>query len=535
MKKIEKLSNPITSLAIKNNPGAFMQQDGTLSLELFTQKGMSQWVASGLGGRLLYANALGWMVYNDETGAFTAEYGAAVLQNILMFYTDLLFENVRLVSPRSQESAFKFYRTYQSRACIEAVGALMQKRGDVFCIPAEFDVDDGVINCNGIVVSTDGTTRTATPDDRFTMSATVRPEDGETPVFDGFLEWATCGNDELKGWLLTACGVALFGHVTDRITNFYGNGSNGKGTLLRTLQKIMRGYATALPRSLVIKEKYSNSRFDKAGLPGKRAAILYDLKPDQGRLNLDELKSIAGDGDEVFVEKKGLDGYSCRLKCKVFIASNDKIPIDSFGKSEKKRFRLVPFNAELEAKDSGLEDRFVPEYGKILNLFIQYAVKYYADWQKMPPCRAIDIATEQYFNDQDLVKQFLEDSEAFAIQEYAIKTDFYTKFEQYCMYQQGIRRPMKIKTFTNELEKRGIYEHFKKIDGKSARVFSRKDTATQKTPEFNLDFTFSGKSGANLNLYNSCAAVSPTTAAESESSLYQDEKKRRLWEAGEIF
>ncbi|GHV89698.1 hypothetical protein AGMMS50268_02010 [Spirochaetia bacterium] len=275
---------------------------------------------------------------------------------------------------------------------------------------------------------------------------------------------------------MTACGAALFGHVTDRIVNFYGTGKNGKGTLLRTLFFILGTYAAALPRGVVLKEPGQGSRFDLGGLPGKRAAICFDLKPDRAWLNLDVLKSIAGNGDPIFVEKKGKDGYSEVLKCKIFLASNDKIPIDSFGESEKRRFCLVPFNAHAEAVDEMLEARFIPEYEKILNLFIEYAVKYYANGRKMPPCKAIDTATADYFDSQDIIGQFLKDSEAFTKADYEPKTAFYTKFEEYCGFQQGIRRPMKAKTFTNELEKRGIFETVKKIDGKATRVFLRKVT-----------------------------------------------------------
>ncbi|GHT86941.1 hypothetical protein FACS1894137_13260 [Spirochaetia bacterium] len=531
MKKIEKLTKPITALAAKNNPDVFLSADGMLNLELFTQAGAAQWAATITGGRLLYADALGWMVYDDDTGAFSMEYGAAALQGFLRFFTKLLLNNISRVKPCDQEIAFKFCKALQTRSCLDAVASLMRHEPAVFCLPSDFDKDDTVINCRGLVVGIDGSTREATPEDRFTMSAPIRPEPGEPAEFTRFLNWAACGNDELKDWLLTACGVALYGHSTDRITNFYGTGRNGKGTLLRALFSVMGSYAITLPRSVAIKEPGQGSRFDIGCLPGKRAAILFDLKPDHGRLNLDILKSVCGNGDQIFVEKKGKDGYSTALKCKVFLASNDKIPIESYGNSEKRRFRLVPFNATAEAIDETLEARFIPEFGKILNLFIEYAVKYYANGRNMPQCKAIEAATDDYFDSQDLIKQFLEDTEAFTKTDYEQKTEFYTKFEEYCGAQQGIRRPIKAKSFTNELEKRGIIETVKKIDGKATRVFLRKVTRLQKNLNFILASHEANSLETNMNFNNSCNRVTETT----ETGPYETEEQRQIWETGEVF
>ncbi|GHV89071.1 hypothetical protein AGMMS50267_14310 [Spirochaetia bacterium] len=531
MKKIEKLAKPIIDHARKSKTETYLLSDGTLSLSLYTQSGAAQWAATLTEGRLLYANALGWLVYDDETGSFFAEYGQAVLQAFLQCATDLLLEKIALVKRSDQNEAFKFYKSFQTRACLDAVAALMRNEPDIFCLHSDFDRDDTVINCRGLVVGIDGSIREATPEDRFTMSAHIRPEPGKPAEFTRFLTWAACGNDELRDWLLTACGVALFGHSTDRITNFYGMGRNGKGTLLRALFSVMGSYAITLPRSVAIKEPGQGSRFDLGCLPGKRAAILFDLKPDNGRLNLDILKSVCGNGDQIFVEKKGKDGYSTALKCKVFLASNDKIPIESYGNSEKRRFRLVPFNATAEVIDETLEARFIPEFGKILNLFIDYAVKYYANGRKMPQCKAIEAATDDYFDKQDLIKQFLDDTEAFTRTDYEPKTAFYTKFEEYCESQQGIRRPIKAKSFTNELEKRGIFEKVKLLDRKATRVFYKKITGLQENLNFNSLPYENMNSKTKLNLENSCNSVIET----SKTGPYENEEQRALWETGRVF
>ncbi|GHV02275.1 hypothetical protein FACS189485_02260 [Spirochaetia bacterium] len=530
MNIIKNLAKPLIDLAQKNEPSSFMIND-KLSLNLFSHSGLSKWIAGGTAGLLVHTASHEWLIYNSDTGAFQGDHAEAALYQLLCAYEQLLLGLISRINPADQNDAFREYRKFCDLPCKKSVIESLTHEPGIAILPADLDTDDTLINCAGIAVSTDGARRTGRPDDLFTMSTVAKPEDGEPAEFMKFMRWVTCEDGELLAWLLTACGVALFGHPTDRIINFYGGGSNGKGTLLRTLANVIGKYATTLPRSLVIKENGGQSRFDKEGLPGRRVAILYDLKADKGRLNLDELKSIAGNGDFVHVEPKGKKGYDCQLKCKLFLSSNDKIPIDSFGESEKRRFRLVPFNAHIDDKDEGIEARFIPEYGKILNLFIEYAVKYYANGRKMPPCKAIDMATADYFDSQDIIGQFLKDSEAFTKADYEPKTAFYTKFEEYCEFQQGIRRPMKAKSFTNELEKRRIFETVKKIDGKATRVFLRKVTRLQENLNFQLLSHERNLKETNMKFENSCNRVTETT----KTGPYDSEEQRALWEAEGVF
>ncbi|MDR0498017.1 MAG: hypothetical protein LBH42_10405, partial [Treponema sp.] len=172
------------------------------------------------------------------------------------------------------------------------------------------------------------------------------------------------------------------------------------------------------------------------------------------------------------VEPKGKSRYDAVINCKIFILSNDKIPINSFGESEKRRFYLVPFNNHIEEKNEALEDGFVPEYGKILDLLIKHAVRYFQNGRKMPYCKAIDQATADYFDSQDLVKQFLQDNCEAGDGLYVIKKELYAKFVDWCNSEQAIRRPMKPKDFIEALEKRDIHEVYKRIDGKLERILS---------------------------------------------------------------
>jgi putative DNA primase/helicase len=305
--------------------------------------------------------------------------------------------------------------------------------------------------------------REATPEDRFTLSAACKPEPGIPENFMRHITWASSGDMELVDWKLTAYGIAMFGHPTGRIINLYGpSGRNGKGAEARPIFYALGSYATVLPRSLAIKEPNTSTRFDKVKLVNKRMAVLFDVQVENGKLNLDDLKSLCGNGDPQNVEPKGKPSYDAVICCKIFILSNDKIPIDSFGASEKERFYLVPYNNHIKDKDETLEDRFKPEYGKILNLLWEHAIKYYQNGRKMPPCAAIDKATKDYFDDQDIVGKFLTDCCLFFDESLVIhKKVLFFAYEQYLFREHGISRPGKMGKFTAALEKKGIFEKVK--------------------------------------------------------------------------
>jgi len=530
MDKLTQLAQPLVKLAEENSPDQFMKGE-IIDGALFSESGLAEYIAQGLGGRLLWCEPIGWLVYDECSGTFMTGYAEDVIFELIKFYRDKIFALIKQADPQNQNAPFRFYKSLLKASTTKAVISLLKHESGVAVLPKEFNQNMDAVNCQGVVVSIDGRTRPATPEDRFTFSTMCKPEQGSPKNFMKFLKWSSSKDKELINWKLTVYGISLFGHPTDKIINLYGTGRNGKGTELRTLSGIMGEYATVLPRPLAIKEPYSSSRFDLEVLVGKRMATLFDLMPERGKLNLDVLKSVCGNGDRQSVEPKGKKRYEAVICCKIFLASNDKIPIDSFGPSEKERFYLVPFDNHIQNKDETLEDRFKPEYGKILNLLIKYAIKYYKNGRKMPACTAIDKATAAYFDSQDLVGQFIQDNCVVGKNLFVKKTELYTNFVAWCDSEQGIKQPIKSKLFTEALEKRNIHEKTLSVSDKSTRVFMGIITKLQKKHEFELHSHKQRDFNTNAETGNSCNSVMNETEDILKTDLepYHSEKQKQLW------
>jgi P4 family phage/plasmid primase-like protien len=533
--KLKRLARPLIALAEKNKPAAFTYNSGVINMELFSEAGLAEFIAAGTGGRLLWCEPSGWLVYDEAAGMFITDHAEDVIFELVKTYRKKLLKLISSVDPDDQWRAFRFYKLLLAASTIRAVISLLKHESGIAALAVDFNRDRDLVNCAGIAVSADGTTRPAAAADRFTMSTAAKPGPGRPENFMTFIEWAACGDAELRDWILTAFGVAIFGHPTDRIINFYGGGRNGKGAALRTLFRVMKSYAAVLPRTLAIREPYTSSRFDLEGLVGKRMAALFDLKLEsKSKLNLDELKTLTGNGDPQSVEPKGKKRFDAVVCCKIFIASNEKIPIDSFGDSEKERFFLVPFNNHVEAKDETLEERFVPEYGKILNLLIEYAVKYFKNGRKMPGCKAIDQATAHYFNSQDLIGQFIGDVCETGEGKFTPKRELYEKFVKWCAEEQAITKPMRPKTFFEDLEKRGFHEVVRKVEGKANRCFVGLVTKLQKNLNSTLLSREENTKSSNMKNENSCNFVTKpsenTGSGEPAASLYSGFDQREIWE-----
>jgi phage/plasmid-associated DNA primase len=150
----------------------------------------------------------------------------------------------------------------------------------------------------------------------------------------------------------------------------------------------------------------------------------------------------------------------------------------------------------------------------------------------MPPCAAIDKATADYFNGQDVIGQFISDNCEVGKDYYIGKTELYNNFTAWCESEQAIKRPMKSKTFTEALEKREIYETVKRIDGKIKRVFKGIVTMLQKNQEFDLLSHEAKNFQSNRENVNSCNIVTSEekTTTKTGSKTYQNEEQKRLWE-----
>ena len=235
----------------------------------------------------------------------------------------------------------------------------------------------------------------------------VVPADIPTPRFDRFLREITCGDDELAAYMLRLMALCITGLALHLLIFFYGRGRNGKGVLLRLLEKMLgrEMFAISLRPEDVEYHRGSEDRNKRlmGRLRGKRLA--YTGETVSGHLDWTLLKMLTG-GDTLAGADlyKNTEGFAPSHT--LILTTNDRPtlpPTVAF----KERLRFVPFKGDFsKSKDFTLEDDLAREMPGILWRLIKTAPAVLADGD-VPPA-AVREATDDVMDENDVARPFIE-------------------------------------------------------------------------------------------------------------------------------
>mgnify|MGYP000873662653 FL=1 len=268
--------------------------------------------------------------------------------------------------------------------------------------PMLFGTPDGTIDLR------DGEMRLADQGDYITRLAAVGPSDYGVPpyLWLSFLEQTTRGDRDLMKFLQVACGYCLTGLTTEHSLFFvYGKGGNGKSVFLNTIRGILGEYAVNAPM-----ETFTHSQGDQhpTGLAMlKGARLVTATETEEGRAWAESrIKQLTG-GDPVTARFMRQDFFEFIPSFKLFIVGNHKPVLRNIDDAARRRFRLTPFAYRPDQPDPELETKLRAEWPAILRWMIDGCLM----WQKdgLPSPDAVRKETNAYFDDQDVIGQWLAD------------------------------------------------------------------------------------------------------------------------------
>lgn len=426
-----------------------------------TEKEQAEAIVARCGRWIKHCEAIGWLVYNPDSGCWRTEYAEAAVREVIGHFGKLRRDGAY---PENR-SETTFARSVLSDHGINAVLHIMKDHVNISKEIGEFDADGDVLNCRGELVDLrDGSRRAAVPEDYITKSTRYKPGPAYTgkreeawPVrFMEFLGQITGKEGEarpdLANWIMTWFGYGLSGDTSAQFfVNFHGRGRNGKSVLLSLMYEIFGDYATSMPEDLVI-ENYGGSGFDMADLPGVRLAALMDAS--EGRLNMKALKPIVS-GDTIRARRKFKDNFDLRPVCKVVVCSNPRLTLKETGLAVQRRVRMVPFDYTVpeDRINPHLKEEMLEEGEMITALLIRCAVEYYKSGRgpgAFPACAAVDEASREYVKGEDQVGEFLEE-ETEADDGGMVKAqDLYARYVEWAAAR-GNKKPMMMKRFGDRL------------------------------------------------------------------------------------
>jgi putative DNA primase/helicase len=254
-----------------------------------------------------------------------------------------------------------------------------------------------------------GVSRPATPADYITKKSACPAAAAGTPhrIWSAFLE-RIAPDPELRAFLQRFCGYCLTGVTTEHKFVFaYGTGANGKSTFVNTVAAILGDYATVADVGTFIASNTERHPTDVAKLHGYRLVVAQETEKGR-RWDETKIKTMTG-GDKMTARFMRCDFFDFVPKFKLWVVGNHKPRLDNVDEAMRRRMLLVPFLVQIppDERDPELTEKLKAEWPAILRWMIDGCL----EWQQigLAPPKIVTDATDEYFDDQDTIKEWLED------------------------------------------------------------------------------------------------------------------------------
>ena len=348
-------------------------------------------------------------------------------------------------------------RTLRSKNTVAAVESLARANAPSVARPDDFDTERLLIGTpHGTVDLRTGAMRPAERGDMITKLTACAPAPGAPQRWLAFLNEVFDHDPEIVAFMQRAAGYALTGSTAEhKLLFLYGTGRNGKSVFLNTLHHLWADYATRAAA-----ETFLNTQGDKhatgiAGLQGARLVIGSEL-PKGKSWDEATIKDLTG-GDVMAGRYMRQDWFTFEPQLTLMIAGNNMPSFKGVDEAIRARVVLVPFTVTIppEKRDKDLPDKLKAEGPQILQWAIDGARQWLCGGLQVPD--KVAAASEQYFDDEDTLGQFLADETEADPMAFTTSTDLHQRFTQWCE-QQGLHS-WTLHTLRKELKTRGFQDH----------------------------------------------------------------------------
>ena len=333
-------------------------------------------------------------------------------------------------------SRLKWGLTSLQRPRLEAMVELAKSEAELIVRVDDLDSDPMLINVlNGCIDLRTGTLLPHDPGYLQTKlaGATYDPE-AESQRWVKFLRDATGGDDNLAAYLQRVAGYLLTGRTDEEVLFFaHGPSATGKTTLLEALKQMLGEYACTASFGTFLERRDHGPRNDLARLAGARMVASSEVKGGT-RFDAETVKAITG-GDTITARYLYREAFEYRPSFKVTLAANERPEIAHDDDALWRRVHCVPFTQVVPV------DRRDPELKlalrndpRELSAILTWAVKGALDWQNggLRPPECVRDYTSAYRNDQDPLREWLEDCATLDNDAVTTRTELRGAYETWC-------------------------------------------------------------------------------------------------------
>lgn len=366
-------------------------------------------------GRLLWCDALGWLVWEGKRWEPSEHRATALAISFAQqMLTDALERYKAALDPETGKPAedAKRYLAHaqRTRGAIAIKNLLSLSKAYLAIAADKLDAAWWVLNTDaGLVDLRTGEIRPHDPKALCTRLAPFSPSTEGTKLWADFLELITGGDTELQNYLQIKVGCYAFGKIFWEGVDFaVGGGRNGKSTLFNALAAVLGDYAGGIDAQVLTTDR-QNRGAALATLRGRRLILCGELEEGQ-RLSVQTLKRLAST-DSLVIEEKYRQPETIKPSHHIVLFSNFLPRVGSTDTGTWRRISVVPFNSSMPA---GSDE--IPNYadllvekaaGAILSWIIEGAVAFHKAGHRVKVPGCVQEATEQYKQSENWIERYL--------------------------------------------------------------------------------------------------------------------------------
>lgn len=276
--------------------------------------------------------------------------------------------------------------------------------------------------------------------------------------FEDFVT-SVCGEDEcLAQYLQKVFGYAVTGETKEQsLFLFYGQGSNGKTTLLEAIDEVLHDFVHHIPIAVLMDSSSGNSA-GKASpelAQSSHARILFTSESNEGDyLNEGKLKMLTGE-TTISVRQLYCEPFEFRPAFKIIFDTNHLPRVRGKDFAIWRRLKVIPFTQTFSGASV---DKYLPQKLKsrreqeaILAWLVEGAVKYYQEGLHDIP--SVVSALQGYREEVDTIAPFLQECVSAGADYVCKAAELYAAYQQYC--EENQQKTETLTAFGNALKANG--------------------------------------------------------------------------------
>ena len=403
------------------------------------------------GDVIAYNPAMKFLIYRDNRWIESEEYALEVVHR---FTDKQILEALRRFKEAESsgdkariEKAKNYLKFVTSRRNSNFINAtLKQATPYIYKGTEEFDADPFLLATpGGIYDLRKGPVNPIPhkPEHLITKMTACSPSDEGKELWLDSLNKIFSNDQELIKYVQQCCGLAAIGAVFVEIMIIaHGEGGNGKSTFWNTILKVFGDYGGTLNSDNLFINGGKSSRFEKAFLKGKR--IIISSESEQGaRLNDGMVKQLCST-DKIKGEKKFKDEFDFIPSHTLILYTNHLPKVSAGDDGIWRRLKVIVYLNKFEGNDDtkNFSDvLFESSRGYILKWVMEGAKIVIDNKFHIEEPKVVLDACKRYKNDNDWLKQFIDECCAVEKKAKISAGDLYSAYVRYALARNEYKRP----------------------------------------------------------------------------------------------